>query len=400
MKRNKHALVTALLVLSIMSPSAILASEATVNTVTTVQTSNPFAVLQGLDYEARNQKYETMKLSPPAGWQVGMIISKEPYAVVASVDASGAHVKIWTGAIARDYNDLLVFWDEIGVDSTGQLDFHATDVEETTRSYFESASQESYRVKAYLGKVPWANIPTDAEAAQNGSAKVTSDGLVNVYGIAFQDPDRAVAPTLGSVKKSADIPEAVPTLRTWKQTAVSSVPTDAQTHWAKDDILDLMQKSIIDGYEDHTIRPNRTLSKAEFVTLVVKALGIEPVKTPVMGYEDMGKHWSTGMVASAQAMGLLDLRPVDLNFSPDLPITRIEMVGLVDRILQKYAVKVGAGTGEFNDIGSLTDLNKAALQNVIHAGIVGGYEDGSFRPQGSLTRAEAFKVISRIIHLL
>ncbi|KRE69207.1 S-layer homology domain-containing protein [Paenibacillus sp. Soil750] len=399
MKTNKHALVTALLVLSILSPTTVLASEAAVNSAVSVQASKPFAVLKGLDNEARSQQYENMKLSP-AGWQVGMIISKEPYAVVTSVDASGAHVKIWTGAIARDFNDLLVFWDEIGVEVSGKLDFHATDVEETTRSYFESASQESYRVKAYLGKVPWANIPTDAEVVRDGSTKVTSNGLINVYGIVFQNPDRAVAPTLGSVKNLPDMPDAVPTLRTWKQTSVSAVPSDALTHWAKDDILDLMQKSIIDGYEDHTIRPNRTLSKAEFVTLVVKALGIEPVQTPVKGYEDMGKHWSTSMVASAQTMGLLDLKPVDVNFSPDLPITRIEMVGLVDRILQKYAVKGGAGTGEFTDIGSLTDGNKASLQNVIHAGIVGGYEDGSFRPQGSLTRAEAFKVISRIIHLV
>ncbi|NOU62945.1 hypothetical protein GC096_02650 [Paenibacillus sp. LMG 31461] len=399
MKTNKHALITALLVVSILSPTAVLASEAAVNSTVSVQASNPFAILKGLDNEARSQQYENMKLSP-AGWQVGMIISKEPYAVVTSVDASGAHVKIWTGAIARDYNDLLVFWDEIGVNVSGKLDFHATDVEETTRSYFESASQESYRIKAYLGKVPWANIPTDAETARDGSTKVSSNGLINVYGIVFQDPDRAVAPSLGSVKKLPDMPDVVPTLRTWKQTAVSAIPSDALTHWAKDDILDLMQKSIIDGYEDHTIRPNRTLSKAEFVTLVVKSLGIEPVQTPVKGYEDMGKHWSTSMVASAQAMGLLDLKPVDLNFSPDLPITRIEMVGLVDRILQKYAVKGGSGTGEFTDIASLTDGNKASLLNVIHAGIVGGYEDGSFRPQGSLTRAEAFKVISRIIHLV
>ncbi|OCT14148.1 hypothetical protein A8709_25220 [Paenibacillus pectinilyticus] len=399
MKKRKHAIVTTLLVLSILSPSAIYASEVPSAAVTAIQPANPFTAIQGLDYEARNAQYDKMKLSPK-GWQVGMIISKEPYAVVTQVDAAGAHVKIWTGALARDYNDLLVFWDEIGVDQAGVLDFHATDVEETTRSYFESASQETYRVKAYLGKVPWANIPTDAEAAQNGAAKVTSNGLINVYGITFQDPDRAISPTLGSVKKSTDIPEAVPTLRTWKTTKVSSVPTDAETHWAKDEILDLMQKSIIDGYEDHTIRPNRTLSKAEFVTLVVKALGIEPVKTPVSGYEDMRSHWSTAMVASAQEMGLLDHKPVDVNFSPDLPMSRIEMVELVDRILHKYNVNLQLGSGDFNDIASLTDNNKAALQNVIHAGIVGGYEDGSFRPQGSLTRAETFKVISRIIHLV
>ncbi|WNR42377.1 S-layer homology domain-containing protein [Paenibacillus roseipurpureus] len=399
MKRRKHLLATSLFVAAMLSSTAMLASAESASKPSIVQASNPFTNLLGLDYEARNAQYDSLKLSP-AGWQVGMVISKEPFAVVTKVDGAGAHVKIWTGAIARDYNDLLVFWDEIGVTADGALDFHATDVEETTRNYFESTTQESYRVKAYLGKVPWANIPTDAEAQLNGVAKVTTTGLVNVYGIHFQDSDRAVATTLGSVNKSTDMPEKIPTLRLWKQTKVTKVPTDAETHWAKEDILDLMQKSIIDGYEDQTIRPNRTLSKAEFVTLLVKALGIEPVKTPVTGYEDMGSHWSKGMVASAQAIGLLDQRPADMRFSPDLPITRIEMVGLVDRILQKYEVSLPPRSQNFTDTANLPDMNKEALINVIRAGIVGGYEDGSFRPQGSLTRAEAFKVISRIIHLL
>ncbi|MFK7696066.1 S-layer homology domain-containing protein [Paenibacillus sp. HJGM_3] len=358
-----------------------------------------FASVKGLDYEARNLQYEAMKLSP-TGWQVGMVISKEPYAVVTKVDTEGANVRIWTGVLARDYDDLLVLWDDLRVLASGKLGYHATDVEETMRSYFASPSQEPYRTKAYLGKVPWANIPTDPESAQKGTPKVTADGVLNVYGIAFDNPDRAVAPSTGSVTKSADIPDVVPTLKKFKETSVAAVPWDAASHWAKDEILDLMRKSIIEGYEDQTIRPDRTLSKAEFVTLLVKSLGLEPSKAPAAEYADLGQHWSQPMIAAAQQFGLLDKKPVELNFSPDTPITRIEMVVLASRVLKQYNVALQGSSITFNDTSALTATNTASLQTVIQSGLVGGYEDGSFRPQGSLTRAEAFKVISRLIQLL
>ncbi|MGG1515066.1 S-layer homology domain-containing protein [Paenibacillus oryzisoli] len=401
--RYRSLVMKTLVTAALLSQTSLMSAAANVPTAaapTLMQVaSSPFAALLGKDYEARGEVYRAMKVSA-AGWEAGMVVSKEPYAVVTKADANLVQVRIWTGVIARDYNDLLVFWDEIGIKPSGELDYHATDVEETTRAYFESASQEEFRVKAYLGKVPWANIPTDSEAAQGGAAKVTASGVLNVYGIAFDDPDRAVAPSLGVVKQAADIPEKVPALRQVAEKALAQVPTDAEGHWAKDEIVDLMKRSIIDGYEDHTIRPNRTLSKGEFITLLVKSLGVEPVKELVVGYEDMGTHWSAGMVATAQGMGLLDKRPVDVNFSPDLPMTRVEMAALVDRVLQAYGVKLQGDVQSFQDAGSLTEANRTALTHVVQAGIVGGYEDGTFRPQGSLTRAEAFKVISRIIHLL
>jgi hypothetical protein len=388
-----------IIIASLVSIAILVQPGITANAAQAALASSPFAPVQGLDYEERDKQYEALKLSP-AGWQVGMVISKEPYAVVTKVDTMGANVRIWTGVIARDYNDLLVYWDEIRVESSGRVAFHATDVGETMTDYFENASQESYRTKAYLGKFPWADIPTDAEAALEGSSKVSSDGVVNVYGIVFQDQNRAQASSPGPVKKETDIPDVVPTLKRFKETAVTKLPSDAESHWAQEEILDLMKKSIIEGYEDHTIRPDRTLSKAEFITLLVKSLGIDPAKSGVSGYEDMNNHWSGPMIAAAQGSGLLEAKPVDLNFAPDMAISRMEMAELINRILLKYKVTLKAESLTFTDTGRLPEANKAALKAVVNAGIVGGYPDGSFRPEGSLTRAEAFKVISRVIHLL
>ncbi|WP_127587856.1 S-layer homology domain-containing protein [Paenibacillus koleovorans] len=362
--------------------------------------SNPIVAVQGLDSPDRKQVYDMMKLVP-ASWQLGTVISKEPYAVVTKADSEGATIRVWTGVVAREEDDLLVFWDEIRVDAKGGLVYAATNESNTLKGYFKQPSQTSFRTKSYAGLFPWADIPTDAEAAQKGALPVPSDGLFNVYGIAFQDPDVAISKQMSLVKKeTAAIPDQVPTLKKFNEKAIADLPSDAASHWAKDEILDLMQKAIIDGYEDGTIRPDRTLSKAEFVTLLVKSLGLDPALSPVTGYEDMASHWSVPMVAAAQASGLLDKKPVEVNLVPDAAISRIEMVSLINRILQKFSIKGTEHGLTFTDTAGLLAADRTALGAVVSAGIVGGYPDGTFRPAGSLTRAEAFKVISRVLQVL
>jgi hypothetical protein len=360
---------------------------------------SPFVQVQGLDYEKRDKLYEGMTLDTE-GWQAGTVVSKEPYAVVTKADADGVHVRIWTGVLVREQNDLLTYWDEIQTDAKGKVVIHATELGVTVRDYFAAASQNAYRTKAYAGKVPWADIPTDAEAAASGSAKVPSGSAVNLYGIVFADPNRSVASSPGPVKKETDIPDSLSTLAKFKETVVTELPEDVKGHWAQEEIADLMKKSILSGYEDHTIRPDRTLSRAEFVTLLVKALGLSAPQAEANGYADLKGHWSGPMIAAAQQSGLLDSNPLTLRFEPDSPMPRMEMAELLHRALQKYGANAAPAALSFNDIGSITETDKAALQDVVGAGIVGGYPDGSFRPEGSLTRAEAFKVVSKLIRIL
>lgn len=398
-KRRLEKIVLSTLVSAALMTQPVLLVSAEQGTSITQTANNPFIQVKGLDSEDRSKQYEAMKLSP-AGWKVGMVLSNEPFAVVTKVDTEGANVRIWTGVLTRELNTLQVFWDEIRVENSGKLDFRVTDELEVVKGYFASSSQEYYRTKVYLGKVPWADIPTDPEAALKGSSVVPAEGSLNVYGIAFKNTNIVISPTLGPVKQEKNIPAQIPTLKKFKETSIAKLPTDAEGHWAKEEILDLMKKSIIEGYEDQTIRPDRTLSKAEFVTLLVKSLGYEPTTTEVSGYTDLGKHWARTFVATAQESGLLDRKTNQLNFGPDSAISRIEMVELINRILSKYGVSVKTEAVSLKDTASLTDANKSALQVVVNAGIVGGYPDGSFRPQGSLTRAEAFKVISRVLNLL
>lgn len=355
--------------------------------------------LIGLDFADRDAAYENLSLNM-TGWKVGTILSNEPYAVVTQLCANCAAVRVWTGIVVRESNDLMTYWDELRLDGQGKVVVHLTDLKVTIRGYFAAKSQQSFRTKAYLGKIPWADIPTDAETIAAKTMKVPSTGILNLYGITFQDPDMVVSPTLGPVKKSQEIPSLVPSIKPWVKIAIPITPRDINDHWAKNDILDLMGKTIIDGFEDQTIRPEDTLSRAQFISLVVKALGLETPAATVVGYQDVQEHWAAPLIAAAQQVGVLDQQPASLQFNPDSPMPRMEMATILARILNVYGRYSIAGKLSFKDVGSLPEIDRNDLQAVVNVGIIGGYDDNTFSPTGLLKRAEGFKVISKLIPLL
>lgn len=91
--------------------------------------------------------------------------------------------------------------------------------------------------------------------------------------------------------------------------------------WYAKPIQASVDKGIIKGYADGTFKPEGTISKAEFVTLLVRALGHTP--------EDKGQgyHWSSGAFAKAREINAL--KDGELNRDIDGPIQRYDMALLI-----------------------------------------------------------------------
>jgi hypothetical protein len=87
----------------------------------------------------------------------------------------------------------------------------------------------------------------------------------------------------------------------------------------------------------------------------------------------------------------------DGSFRPDKPLTRAEMASIVARLLENMP---GAGNGS-NAYGGYLDTSghwaKDAIEKAAAAGIMNGYGDGTFRPDRTLTRAEAVVIINRLL---
>lgn len=99
-------------------------------------------------------------------------------------------------------------------------------------------------------------------------------------------------------------------------------------------------------------------------------------------------------MATAVARGLISGYD-DGTFRPDAPITRQELAVMVARALDE----ADPGTVNFTDAEAIEDWAAVPVAQAAAMGIVTGFEDGTFRPQETATRAQAAVMLSRLVSL-
>jgi endo-1,4-beta-xylanase len=93
-----------------------------------------------------------------------------------------------------------------------------------------------------------------------------------------------------------------------------------------------MEKNIVSGYEDGTVKPDKNISRAELTTIVVKAMGLKPSDKPVLDFADKDKipTWAAGYIALANEKGII-LGFEDKTFRPDKNCSRQEATAIIMR---------------------------------------------------------------------
>ncbi|GIQ70792.1 leucine-rich repeat protein [Xylanibacillus composti] len=168
--------------------------------------------------------------------------------------------------------------------------------------------------------------------------------------------------------------------------------SDVAGHWAEEDIRRLSAQDVVNGYPDGTFRPNHDMTRAEFVTMVVQALNLEPSAGSGYAFADSAHHWAREAIATAAASGIVTGYD-EMTFGVNDPITREQMALMIVRALQ---LETGAGgTSAFADQHAISEWAREAVAVLQAEGMMDGYPDGSFRPQQKVTRAEAVAVLAR-----
>lgn len=171
--------------------------------------------------------------------------------------------------------------------------------------------------------------------------------------------------------------------------------SDISGHWAEATIKKLVGKGVIKGYEDGTYRPQNSVTKGEFLTLLLAATNTK-LQDGFTGYEDVNKHWAKNQVYTAVALGITDNIAQSANsFGVDNAITRAEAVALMGRLIAKGE----SGTLNFTDNADIPDWAKNEVGACVSKGIINGMDDGSFAPNKSLTRAESAIIIDKLMEL-
>lgn len=198
--------------------------------------------------------------------------------------------------------------------------------------------------------------------------------------------------------KQPDVPEDI------KQCApegacdsTRSIPrfTDVEGHWASEAILKLAAAGVITGYPDGTFKPSRSLTRAEFVTLLVHALKLEMHREPI--FTDSANHWASEAISIAQDYGLI--KGYNANtFGPDDRITREQMAAVIARM---YAGDRVPSSEElpalaYEDAADISAWAADAVHWVTGQQIMIGNDHRQFRPKGFTSRAEAAVVLAKL----
>ena len=171
--------------------------------------------------------------------------------------------------------------------------------------------------------------------------------------------------------------------------------SDVSGHWAEPYIMELTNKGVINGYEDGTYKPEGEIKKAEFLKLImVASLPNEDWTLENVKYNP----WASIYMEAAERYEIIEEGYVD-EVSANEQISRADMVeilGKCDIILRGNAQE--STELELYDVANMDDMKLAMLSHCVSKGLIAGYEDYTFRPNKTLTRAEVATILSRYLN--
>lgn len=170
--------------------------------------------------------------------------------------------------------------------------------------------------------------------------------------------------------------------------------SDIDDHWAKEWIQNAINLGFVSGYEDETFKPDRTITRAEFSTLLNNAMKIEI--TEKLNFSDVNDNeWFYKEVQKSVAAGFFSGYENN-TFRPNNPIKREEVAKVVAGAITTGNID-GEGATLLNDYNTIQEWAKTSVNTVYNKGYILGYPNKTYMPAQSLTRAEAVKIIYEIV---
>ncbi|MGQ7889784.1 S-layer homology domain-containing protein [Paenibacillus sp. WC2504] len=171
--------------------------------------------------------------------------------------------------------------------------------------------------------------------------------------------------------------------------------SDISGHWAEANIKQAISRGIVSGYPDGTFKPGKTVTRAEFAVMLMSTLKLQGEGTELI-FTDSAQIGAWAKKAVAQAVQAGIINGYeDGSFRPDAVITRAEIAAMITAALGKSG-QANAATG-FADDKDIPTWAKASVAYVKQAGIVQGKGDNQFAPLDNATRAEAVTVLIKML---
>lgn len=175
---------------------------------------------------------------------------------------------------------------------------------------------------------------------------------------------------------------------------------DTESHWANEAIKELSARGVVSGYEGNEFRPQKTVSRAEFATMLIKLMKIDG-NVEQSDFSDVTQaDWYYKPVMLAKQKGIVSGTGLD-SFGPNGEITREQMMVMILRAAKQNNIVIDSSKAkEFNDTSNISEYALESIKMASAMGIISGDENNNFNPKGKATRAEAAIVMKKLLDLM
>jgi len=199
----------------------------------------------------------------------------------------------------------------------------------------------------------------------------------------------------------------LPSLSTYTVMAYDKTFADVIGHWSQADVEVMASKHMVRGMTAATFAPDARITRAQFTTLLVRALRLGEFLSPAATFSDVRPgDWHYGYVEAAARAGLVMGYP-DGTFRPDAPVTRQEMAALVVRAARAAGREVVITPAQelralfrFLDRDAIAEWALGAAARAAHIGIITGRTPVEYAPAADATRAEGTVMLLRLLRYL
>ncbi len=296
-----------------------------------------------------------------------------------------AYANLQNGTVKRKYSDLVneieKHYDILGIDISYaekqkiSLDAVSKQInsDDAYAYYVDFKDNTNWFTKIVDNLVSGATIP-DTPSRPNGA------GGAGVYSRGNVSP---VTPVSDNTKEDVSIQDIFKDI--------------SEYDWAAEAIKNLYEKSIIKGKENGEFAPGDNVAREEFTAMIVRAFDLTyEGKTSKNFFDIKEGDWFENYVKVAASRGIVSGMP-DGSFGVGQMITRQDMAVILVNLLKNNNISVVAEDSVFSDFNEVDPYAETAVKTLSQLKIINGFEDNTYRPRNSMTRAEAAVVVNRIL---
>lgn len=172
--------------------------------------------------------------------------------------------------------------------------------------------------------------------------------------------------------------------------------SDLSGHWSNDNVTSLLARGITSGKSALIYDPDGLMTRGDFVRMLIH----------IVGSDGKSKNTYSDIVAGSPYADVIEsviyygftIGVSGDKFEPDTALTREELVALVAKMHEvKYGYKLSGGFLKFKDMNDIAAYAKESIAAMKEIGYISGYQDNTFRPKNTVTRAEAVSVLYKVL---